>query len=83
MHNKKYMRTTLDSLNYGDFFIWEGEGIGNPEEETLDIYQKIEKMGEYNSVLINTGKPCIIFSSAQVLKRISVEIRPIISGGLE
>jgi hypothetical protein len=64
------MRTSLNDLSTGDFFVW-GE---QTEDESLNIYQKIDQIGEYNCVLINTGKPCIIFPSSPILNKISIEM---------
>ena len=79
------MRISLENLGIGDFFTWESDETESKKERpaeqkpSLDIYQKIEKVDHYNAVLINSGKPCVIFPSSPILKKVSVELKIIFS----
>jgi len=65
------MPISLEELRTGDFFTTATQ----LDSEKMEIYQKTSPLGDYNCVLINSGKPCNIHPHTKALRAINIEIK--------
>jgi hypothetical protein len=71
---KVKMLCKFDDLQNGDFFFFTKK-----EESNMLLYQKITSKCGYNTVLLNTGELCNIYTEGQFYQKaeVSFDIKPI------